>query len=326
MNIDKHDIYNLYDIVYSVCKFAHPNVGPKYEIQWAKTHLPLIHRNENGPFLNPEFKDGDAIFADSYYMEHFICDLNFVNKPFILVSGDSDKTAPYCDYKNKLQFMLLLDNPYLIKWYSTNVDFVHPKIIPIPIGIPKHVPILTDDTGSPYLAWCVNHNINNSKDTLYRYMNSNLYKNFFSDKPEFLYSRMSICNSDYCFHEFTRIRRKVFDDLEKKGFKLQKDLIDAHKYYDELVKYKMCLSLPGAGLDCYRTWECLFLGVVPIILKTQGLYDMFKDLPVIIIEDFTVLTKDILYEEYIKVLKRINNNEINWDKFHCSYWIKLIKN
>ena len=46
-------------------------------------------------------------------------------------------------------------------------------------------------------------------------------------------------------------------------------------------KYKFILSPPGAGFDCHRTWEALYLGAIPIV-KTSSLDPLYKDLPVVI--------------------------------------------
>ena len=39
----------------------------------------------------------------------------------------------------------------------------------------------------------------------------------------------------------------------------------------ELSSYKFALSPEGNGIDCHRTWECLYLGVIPIVKKSVAL-------------------------------------------------------
>ena len=53
---------------------------------------------------------------------------------------------------------------------------------------------------------------------------------------------------------------------------------------------------------------------------------LFEGLPVIVLEleEFTTLTKDKLYEEYIKIIKKISLNEIKWKKLTLSYWTSEI--
>ena len=42
-------------------------------------------------------------------------------------------------------------------------------------------------------------------------------------------------------------------------------------YYLQLGSSRMGLALPGIGIDCYRTWEQLTMGVVIVAERTAGL-------------------------------------------------------
>lgn len=58
------------------------------------------------------------------------------------------------------------------------------------------------------------------------------------------------------------------------------------KIYADMSRYKFGISPPGAGWDCYRTYELLAMGVIPIIEERDSpvggeSYDLFKGLPVI---------------------------------------------
>lgn len=328
MNIN--ELVNPYDLALKICKFVYPPLGDVYEIQWKNKISPLFVLKENDDYvLNNDLKIGSIIFANNFYIENFYSHFMKINVPFFLVSAESDSCVPYKDENNKCES--LLENPYLIKWFSVNVALNHPKLIPIPIGIPKSIPFISKntDTNEDYIGWSINQDINSSKTILYHVMNytTDLSKNFLTNKPELLYTRMTIENSDKSLHKFKGIRRKVIGDLENKGFAIQKDLISFKHYYLELPKYKMCLSIPGAGLDCYRTWECMYLGVVPIVLRTEGMEPLFENLPVILLslEEVENITTNKLYEEYINVIKKISTNQIDWEKLHLSYWVDLIK-
>ena len=45
------------------------------------------------------------------------------------------------------------------------------------------------------------------------------------------------------------------------------------------------ISTHGNGLDCHRTWEILLLGGI-VITKKSSLDPMFKDLPVVLVDDW----------------------------------------
>lgn len=60
-----------------------------------------------------------------------------------------------------------------------------------------------------------------------------------------------------------------------------------------LRRSKYVLSPPGAGPDCFRTWEAIYLGAVPIVLKSHWPFSHL-DLPVLIVESFEDLERKIL--------------------------------
>ena len=58
-------------------------------------------------------------------------------------------------------------------------------------------------------------------------------------------------------------------------------------------QYQFALSPRGNGLDCHRTWELLLAGVI-VITKTSPLDDMYKDLPIVILQDWNELNFDLV--------------------------------
>lgn len=243
MNIQKENIYSPYDLALSVCKFVYPSVGERYELQWKNKLLPLFKsvfdKDDTFFILNEEFNEGDVIFADNFYMKDFYKHFSLIKTPFILVSAESDSTVPFCDVNDKCN--TILDNPYLIKWFSVNIGMEHPKLSPIPIGIPKHLPFIENH----YMGWFLNHNIKQTKNTLFHFMNYNdndIRNNFLKDKKEFMYTRMTVENSEKNLHPYRSIRKNILCTLEKNGFEIKKKLIPVIVYYAELTNYKMCLS------------------------------------------------------------------------------------
>ena len=53
--------------------------------------------------------------------------------------------------------------------------------------------------------------------------------------------------------------------------------------WEEQSQYQFILSPHGAGIDCFRTWEALVLGCIPIVKKSH-ISELFQDLPVIAVE------------------------------------------
>jgi hypothetical protein len=81
------------------------------------------------------------------------------------------------------------------------------------------------------------------------------------------------------------------------------------------------LSPIGHGLDCHRTWEALILGSIPIV-KSSPLDSLYDGLPVLIINDWREISKDLL-KDTINKFKQI---DFNYDKITSKYWINKIRN
>ena len=86
------------------------------------------------------------------------------------------------------------------------------------------------------------------------------------------------------------------------------------------VKYAFVLSPHGNGLDCHRTWEALCLGCIPIV-KTSPIDAVFDELPVLIVKQWSDITKELL-DNYIK---NFDKSKFNYDRITLAYWIALIR-
>ena len=64
-------------------------------------------------------------------------------------------------------------------------------------------------------------------------------------------------------------------------------------YLKTMSQYRFVLSPPGFGYDCFRTWEALALGCVPIVFRDRN-YDMrlFTNQPIWQIDDIQQLELD----------------------------------
>jgi hypothetical protein len=89
----------------------------------------------------------------------------------------------------------------------------------------------------------------------------------------------------------------------------QEELID---YYSQTASHRFTLSPPGLGSDCYRTWESLYLGAIPIVMTNTAM-SPFGDLPILSVDDYGELSEEFL--------------EQSWERMsRCSYDLsKLMK-
>jgi hypothetical protein len=95
--------------------------------------------------------------------------------------------------------------------------------------------------------------------------------------------------------------------------------------YERNRQYPFWLSPRGNGLDCHRTWEALYLDIIPIVWN-NSLNVLYENLPVLIINDYQELNEKLLYEKLKEISeKKLSKEEIyQFEKLHNAYWRRLI--
>ena len=92
-------------------------------------------------------------------------------------------------------------------------------------------------------------------------------------------------------------------------------------YYKTMSSYKFVLSPRGAGEDCHRTWEAIYLGCIPIVLSSS-IDEIYEDLPVLVVDSWGEINKELLektWEEYSK-------KDWKLEKSYLNYWLKKFEN
>jgi len=89
----------------------------------------------------------------------------------------------------------------------------------------------------------------------------------------------------------------------------------------ELSTYKFAISPQSNGIECHRTWECLYLGVIPIIEKSVPM-SFFDKLPILFVNSYEEIT-----EKYLNlVYKKFSNLTFNLEKLSTEYYKQSINN
>ncbi len=226
-----------------------------------------------------------------------------IDKPFILVTGDSDLSVNRESLGNSLE--KLLDNPLIVAWYAQNRDHDHPKLYSLPIGINIH-----NQWTNP-LQW-------GGGFILPAFQELQLKTIAESAKP--LNGRESKIFCNWHFSLDRADRRVLSEVIDQSVCYFQKEPIPMADTWELQSQYQFVLSPHGAGLDCHRTWEALILGCIPIV-KVAKLNDLFTDLPAIAVQDWRQITPAFLAEN----LQLIRNKTINTEKLFMSHWRKKLK-
>jgi hypothetical protein len=92
-------------------------------------------------------------------------------------------------------------------------------------------------------------------------------------------------------------------------------------YLNNIYNHKYVLSPRGNGIDTHRTWETLYVNSIPI--EKRNLNNRFySDLPILFVDDWSQVTRDLLETEFEKL--KDNNSK---DMLTFEYWNdKILKN
>jgi hypothetical protein len=95
--------------------------------------------------------------------------------------------------------------------------------------------------------------------------------------------------------------------------------------YERNRQYPFWLSPRGNGIDCHRTWEALYLDIIPIVWN-NSLNVLYENLPVVIINDYKELNENFLHEKLNEISrKKLSKEKVyQFEKLYNAYWRRLI--
>lgn len=247
-------------------------------------------------------KNGCCIYLKIANFMEFIENLDRIPFNFILITGDGDETMPY-SIMDIDKFYEIINNNKIIKWYSVNcLENMHHKFSLIPIGLNYHCDAL----------W---HGV--SLDI----QENMLEKIRINSKP--FNKRICLCYSNCHFSQYPQFgnpRQKAFDAIPPNLIFYEPNKITKEETYINQSKYSFVISPLGHGMDCHRTWEALILGCI-VIVQTSPLDSLYKDLPVLIINEWSDITEELLRI----TIKKFETKTFLYDKLNLNYWINKIR-
>tara|TARA_B100001113_G_scaffold195172_1_gene160093 strand:+ start:38 stop:982 length:945 start_codon:yes stop_codon:yes gene_type:complete len=72
--------------------------------------------------------------------------------------------------------------------------------------------------------------------------------------------------------------------------------VDYYNFLLNLANHKFILCPRGNAIDCHRNWEVLYMRRVPVMKRYEYLEILFKDYPVLWVNDYSEVTNDLLKE------------------------------
>ena len=92
-----------------------------------------------------------------------------------------------------------------------------------------------------------------------------------------------------------------------------------------MSKYELILCPIGNGIDTHRLWEVLYLNRIPVTIKVGNfkLYELYKNFPIIVLENINELyNTNIIEQKYLECKSKIYDISL----LDIDSWIKIIKN
>jgi hypothetical protein len=200
-----------------------------------------------------------------------------IQVPYVLMTTGSDGDTPLHGFAQHL------GDPLLLKWYGTNPKYhEHPTF-------QKH-----RDKFQPMMLGLSRFNHDHQESNLLVYTRLNNFTNPFLNKDYWDLSKRALDFDKDVFVHFglqnSDHRRKALWSVlcpatsTHSGSSCNQETEDllALDIYNDMSGYRFGVSPVGLGYDCYRHYEMLLLGIIPIIEERDPAgYDLFDGLPVI---------------------------------------------
>lgn len=209
--------------------------------------------------INGAFNNPRVMFCYGHRLNLLIEKIGYFANPFVLISHNSDENITR-------QYQALLDSDKIIIWYAQNVQMKHPKLHLLPIGIANS---MWGHGNLGILEQNVSNLPNKSKD-FYFYFN------------ESTNSR----ERSYCKREIQR-KGLIFGNSQ-----------DFNSYLGNLAQHKFAICPAGNGVDCHRLWECYYLGVIPILLRSTFSEQLQELLPCILLDKWSDFNSANILPQY----------------------------
>lgn len=93
------------------------------------------------------------------------------------------------------------------------------------------------------------------------------------------------------------IRRVVIKEAEKfpEIFEVKTQYLHEREYFNSIKKYQFLLCLEGNGFENHRIWESLYLGIFPVMLKSDWSLSLdYLRLPILLVDEISEITREML--------------------------------
>lgn len=255
--------------------------GDKFKSLGA-TYSPEIKLPGDYDNLANTFNGERIVYTHTMYARHLFKKIKNIKKEFIVITHNADINVDFAPPDN------------VIRWFTQNVNIVHDRIESIPIGLENDRWFVGVDKKNKMLA-----KLQEEHKSIYQLTGNLVYMNFNVNT-----------NAGKRAEPYN-----LFKDKSWVTIKMGENGQDFDGYIDSVYNHKFVVCPEGNGMDTHRTWECLYMGTIPI--EKRNLNNRFySDLPICFVDDWGQVTEKFLENEYIRIKSLIWNHS----KLGFEYW------
>lgn len=221
---------------------------------------------------------------------------NFLNSNLDFFKGNSRLIIHNGDKIPPLSFLETISK-YFYKIYCVNIINESEKIFSIPIGLENL------------------HYVRNGLVDTFREHSCLNKLSLLKPKSNLLFSSFNVGTN---LEERTIVRNQIIKSRFASTFKV----VPAETYKRCLSDSFFSISPPGNGADCHRTWESIYFGVVPVVLKGYLSNKYIDNLPIHSVssyEEFLQLNDIDLIDLYNSLISR------PLDMAFLNYWDRVFR-
>ncbi len=161
--------------------------------------------------------------------------------------------------------------------YAVNAEVFGGKVHPIPYGLQRKLNI--NDDRLEIIRDVINTEITTNK---LLYVNHSIHTN--------IQERSGI--------------NEIF--VNKEWANVDYNRVDYRTFLFKIKAHKFVICPIGNAIDCHRNWEVLYMKRVPIMKKNEYLEFLFKDFPVLFLDDYIDITENLLIDNNSLYEKALN--------------------
>lgn len=120
-----------------------------------------------------------------------------------------------------------------------------------------------------------------------------------------------------CHREDTGNRGNLRDLFRDKEWTTVAPHLEYEEYLSGIKNHKFVLCPSGNGIESARNWETLYMRRVPVFKRHPYLEEMFKDFPVLFVDEFEDVTEELLLANDHLYQKALT---MDMEKLSLDYW------